>query len=356
MNRWVQLDRQYLKKRGMVYKISFLVLIVLALIIGYNIYNKKPKLTEIVGMHLNSVDEVKTEFDKLHFEDEKQLNEINTIFHNLYQNYAQENNEYVSNSGAERLIPIYENRIVLIDNLSSYGQDSWIQRLQSLEEIEQKIQLFEYLVKNSISYQHYYYYGNVIQIISQIIGYGGIIFVYLVLTSSYLKRKIQRKTLFEVVPISSIKKLASEVYYTIKWFYALPFMTLVISVIVYSLFIKENLFTYPVNYFFQNKIVYISFLSTLVSVIIYPLLSIVGIYLLLNFLFSLIKDDMVSSILSFVFFYVSIGGHKIGSFLSTLLFPVLEERIPLWLSVIIGVSSSSVMVWIYTRAKWTNNL
>lgn len=356
MNRWVQLDTQYLKKRGMVYKIPFLVIIVLALIVGYNIYNKKPKLTEIVGMHLNSVDEVKAEFDKLHFEDEKQLNEINTVFHNLYQNYAQENNEYVSNSRTEQLIPIYENRMVLIKDLLSYGQDSWIQSLQSLEEIEQNIELFKYLVENNISYQHYYYYGIVIQIIFQIIGYGGIIFLYLVLTSSYLKRKLQRRTLFEVVPISSMKKLASELYYTIKWFYALPFMTLVIGVIVYSLFIKENLFTYPVNYFVQNNIVYVSFFSVLVSVIVYLLLSIVGMYLLLNFLFSFIKDDMVSSILLFAFFYVNIGGHKIGGFLSTLLLPVLEERIPLWLSVMIGVSSSSAMVWIYTRTKWTNNL
>jgi len=56
MSRWVQLDRMHLKKRGFLYKIPLLILVVAALVMGYHHVTGKPALRDVIEITtLNSI-------------------------------------------------------------------------------------------------------------------------------------------------------------------------------------------------------------------------------------------------------------------------------------------------------------
>ena len=213
MSRWVQLDRMHLKKRGFFYKIPLLILVVAALVMGYHHVTGKPALRDVIERQFAQIDDLKDSFENQVTIDEDSKKEINTTFQALYQTYAQENGIYTVKGKTERLIPIYEKRLELVESLLGRGSQEWADSLESPMQIKTKLQLFHYLVGKEISYQTYYQYGDFIQTIFQLLGYGILVFLFLVQVGGYLERKQRHRTLLEVVPISNKEELLTETVY-----------------------------------------------------------------------------------------------------------------------------------------------
>ncbi len=73
MNRWVQLDRMHLKKRGFFYKIPLLILVVATLVMGYHHFTGKPTLRDVIERQFSQIDDLKESFEnqKKIYEDTK---------------------------------------------------------------------------------------------------------------------------------------------------------------------------------------------------------------------------------------------------------------------------------------------
>lgn len=80
MSRWVQLDRIHLKKRGFFNKISLLILVVAALVMGYQHVTGKPALRDVIERQFSQIDDLKDSFEKQMTIDEDTKKEMNTTF------------------------------------------------------------------------------------------------------------------------------------------------------------------------------------------------------------------------------------------------------------------------------------
>lgn len=257
MSRWVQLDRIHLKKRGFFYKIPLLILVVAALVMGYHHVTGKPTLRDVIERQFSQIDDLKDSFEKQMTIDEDTKKEMNTTFQALYQTYAQENGIYTVKGKTERLIPIYEKRLELVESLLGRGSQEWADSLESPMQIKTKLQLFHYLVGKEISYQTYYQYGDFIQTIFQLLGYGILVFLFLVQVGGYLERKQRHQTLLEVVPISNKEELLTETLYSLKYFYVFPSLLVILPVVAYGILIQENIFLFPVSYVTNGETIFI---------------------------------------------------------------------------------------------------
>ena len=63
-------------------------------------------------------------------------------------------------------------------------------------------------------------------------------------------------------------------------------------------------------------------------------------------LFSLVKDTMVSTIVLFIFGYLSIGGYSLGAILPISMLPALQQGVPLVIGACVGVFFSIVFIGI----------
>ena len=346
MSRWVQLDRIHLKKRGFFYKIPLLILVVAALVMGYHHVTGKPSLRDVIERQFSQIDDLKDSFEKQMTIDEDTKKEMNTTFQALYQTYAQENGVYTVKGKTERLIPVYEKRLELVESLLGRGSQEWADSLESPMQIRAKLQLLHYLVGKEISYQTYYQYGDFIQTIFQLLGYGILVFFFLVQVGGYLERKQRHRTMLEVVPISSKEELLTEIIYSLKYFYAFPSLLVILSLVGYGILIQENAILFPVSFVSNGETIFISATQGILIAIGYPLLAIVGLFIAQMLLFFLIKDTMVSAIVLFILGYLSIGGYSLGSILPISVLPALQQVVPLVIGAFVGVVFSIVFIGI----------
>ena len=344
MSRWVQLDRIHLKKRGFFYKIPLLILVVAALVMGYHHVTGKPALRDVIERQFSQIDDLKDSFEKQMTIDEDTKKEMNTTFQALYQTYAQENGVYTVKGKPERLIPIYEKRLELVEFLLERGSQEWADSLESPMQIKAKLQLFHYLVGKEISYQTYYQYGDFIQTIFQLLGYGILVFLFLVQVGGYLERKQRHRTMLEVVPISNKEELLTETLYSLKYFYAFPSLLVILSVVAYGILIQENVFLFPVSYISNGETIFISATQGILLSVGYPLLAIVGLFIVQMLLFSLIKDTMVSTIVLFILGYLNIGGYSLGSIVPISVLPARQQGVPLVIAAFVGMTFSIIFI------------
>ena len=346
MNRWVQLDRMHLKKRGFFYKIPLLILVVATLVMGYHHFTGKPTLRDVIERQFSQIDDLKESFENQMTIDEDTKKEMDTTFQALYQTYAQENGIYTVKGKTERLIPIYEKRLELVESLLRRVPEEWADSLESPVQIKAKVQLFHYLVGKEISYQTYYQYGDFIQTSFQLLGYGLLTFFFLVQVGEFLERKHRHQTLLEVVPISNKEELVTETFYSLKYFYAFPSLLVILSLVMYGIFINENVFLFPVSYVSNQEIIFISAVRGILLAIGYPLLAIVGLFIAHMFLFSWVKDTMISTVILFMFCYLSIQGYQLGEIIPFSLLPALQHGIPLVIGAFAGVVFSIMFIGI----------
>ena len=344
MSRWVQLDRMHLKKRGFFYKIPLLILVVAMFVVGYHHFAGKPALKDVIERQFSQIDDLKESFENQVTIDEDTKKALNPTFQALYQTYAQENGIYTIKGKTDRLIPIYEKRLELVESLLRRGPEEWADSLESPMQIKAKLQLFHYLVGKEISYQTYYQYGDFIQTIFQLLGYGILVFLFLVQVGGYLERKQRHRTLLEVVPISNKEELLTETLYSLKYFYAFPSLLVILPVVAYGILIQENIFLFPVSYVTNGETIFISATQGILIAIGYPLLAIVGLFIAQMLLFSLIKDTMVSTIVLFILGYLSIGGYSLGSILPISVLPALQQGVPLVIGAFVGMTFSMIFI------------
>lgn len=349
MSRWVQLDRMHLKKRGFFYKIPLLIIVVAMFVVGYHHFAGKPALKDVIERQFSQIDNLKDSFENQMTIDENTKKEMDTTFQALYQTYAQENGIYTVKGKTERLIPIYEKRLELVESLLGRGSHEWANSLESPMQIKAKLQLFHYLVEKEIPYQTYYQYGDFIQTIFQLLGYGILVFLFLVQVGGYLERKQRHQTLLEVVPISNKEELLTETVYSLKYFYAFPSLLVILSVVVYGILIQENVFLFPVSYLTNGETIFISATQGILIAIGYPLLAIAGLFIAQMLLFFVIKDTMVSAIVLFILGYLSIGGYSLGSILSISVLPALQQGVPLVIGAFVGMTFSIIFIGLRLR-------
>lgn len=344
MSRWVQLDRMHLKKRGFFYKIPLLIIVIAMFVVGYHHFAGKPALKDVIERQFSQIDDLKESFENQVNIDVDTKKALNTTFQALYQTYAQENGIYTVKGKTDRLIPIYEKRLELVESLLRSGPEEWADSLESPVQIRAKLQLFHYLVEKEISYQTYYQYGDIIQTSFQLLGYGLLTFFFLVQVGEFLERKHRHQTLLEVVPISNKEELVAETLYSLKYFYAFPSLLVILSVVVYGILIQENVLLFPVSYLTNGETIFISATQGILIAIGYPLLAIVGLFIAQMLLFFLIKDTMVSAIVLFILGYLSIGGYSLGSILSISVLPALQQGVPLVIGAFVGMTFSIIFI------------
>ena len=346
MSRWIQLDRMHLRKRGFFYKIPLLILVVATLVMGYHHVTGKPTLRDVIERQFSQIDNLKESFENQMTIDEDTKKEMDTTFQALYQTYAQENGIYTVKGKTERLIPIYEKRLELVESLLSRAPKEWADSLENPMQIKAKLQLFHYLVGKEISYQTYYQYGDFIQTSFQLLGYGILVFFFLVQVGGYLERKQRHRTMLEVVPISSKEELLTEMIYSLKYFYAFPSLLVILSLVGYGILIQKNVFLFPVSYVSNGETIFISVIQGILLAIGYPLLAIVGLFIAQMLLYSWVKDTIISTVVLFILYYLSIQGHQLGEIIPFSLLPALQHGIPLVIASFVGVAFSILFIGI----------
>ena len=344
MSRWVQLDRIHLKKRGFFYKIPLLILVVATLVMGYHHFTGKSALRDVIERQFVQIDDLKDSLENQVTIDEDTKKEMNTTFQALYQTYAQENGIYTVKGKTERLIPIYEKRLELVESLLGRRSHEWADSLESPMQIKAKLQLFHYLVGKEISYQTYYQYGDFIQTIFQLLGYGILVFFFLVQVGGYLERKQRHRTLLEVVPISNKEELLTETLYSLKYFYAFPSLLVILPFVAYGILIQENVFLFPVSYVSNGETIFISVIQGILLAIGYPLLAIVGLFIAQMLLISWVKDTIISTVFLIILCYLSIQGYQLGQTLPFSLLPALQQGVPLVIGALFGIAFSTIFI------------
>ena len=344
MSRWVQLDRIHLKKRGFFYKIPLLILVVATLVMGYHHFTGKSALRDVIERQFAQIDDLKDSFENQITIDEDTKKEMNTTFQALYQTYAQENGIYTVKGKTERLIPIYEKRLELVESLLGRGSHEWVNSIESPMQIKAKLQLFHYLVEKEISYQTYYQYGDFIQTIFQLLGYGILVFLFLVQVGGYLERKQRHRTLLEVVPISNKEELVAEMLYSLKYFYVFPSLLVILSLVAYGIIIHENVFLFPVSYVSNGEIIFISATQGILLSIGYPLLAIIGLFIAQMLLYSWVKDTIISTVVLFILGCLSIGGYSLGAILPISVLPALQQGVSLVIGALVGIAFSTIFI------------
>ena len=315
-------------------------------VIGFHHFTGKPHLKDVIERQFSQIDTLKESFENQVTIDEDTKKALNPTFQALYQTYAQENGIYTIKGKTDRLIPIYEKRLELVESLLRTGLEEWGDSLESPVQIRAKLQLFHYLVEKEISYQTYYQYGDFIQTSFQLLGYGLLTVFFLVQVGGFLERKHRHQTLLEVVPISNKEELVAETIYSLKYFYAFPSLLVILSLVVYGIIIHENVFLFPVSYVSNDEIIFISAVQGILLAIGYPLLAIVALSIAQMLLYSWVKDTIISTVVLFILCYLSIQGHQLGEIIPFSLLPALQHGIPLVIASFVGVVFSIIFIGI----------
>ena len=121
---------------------------------------------------------------------------------------------------------------------------------------------------------------------------------------------------------------------------------MILSLVMYGIFINENVFLFPVSYVSNQEIIFISAVRGILLAIGYPLLAIVGLFIAHMFLFSWVKDTMISTVILFMFCYLSIQGYQLGEIIPFSLLPALQHGIPLVIGAFAGVVFSIMFIGI----------
>ncbi|HFU4055727.1 TPA: hypothetical protein ACGO6G_001791, partial [Streptococcus suis] len=200
--------------------------------------------------------------------------EIREQTNRIFQNYAQEDMVYVSNDSVEKLVPIFEERLTLLEEYEQLFPEYYQEYLPDKKYVEQEFMVVQFLVKRHQDYTIYKLYGPFFEKLLIFLGYGGSLLIFTLLTGSYFQRKYAHYTLLEILPVTRKREVLIELPYTIVLFYLFPTSLIFLYAGLYSIFIaKTNLFTDPVYQMRTEGQVLLSMAELSITYLLFPFLS-----------------------------------------------------------------------------------
>lgn len=352
MMRWIKLDWSYLKFSGFLLKLPLLLLIIFIGNVGYHHFSVSSSTKEMVNSQLEAIDQLKVSVEEHTRLDESERSHLLDVVKDFYQTFAQENSALITKASTQEFITIYEKRLVSVQAFEEIGEESWSEWIPNRAEIEETLQLLNYLSTKQLDFVTYKQYGKEIQTIYQFIGYGGLLFIYIGLVGAFYERKNQHKTLLEIVPISFKVEIAVELLYTFGWFYVFPAIVLLFYMFTYGIVVKECLFIYPIfTQFVEINVVYPAYQGILLGLS-YPILSLVGILIFQSYLMKWTKDYVVSTILFYCISYLSIWTGFGWLFFPMHFIPSFQKGYSVGLVLITGIGYSIIVFLFKMVERW----
>lgn len=302
-----KIDWDYLSSNYFFVKLLLSLAAAFLLFVGYSYLVPSPGPRDIVDQQFQVMDSLvavyKNDAELTVEQKEKIREETNRIF----QNYAQEDRGYVSNDSTEQLVPIFEERLILLEKFEQLFPTSYQTYLPNREYVEQELVVLRFLTEHHQDYVTYKIHAPLFEKILLFLGYGGILAIFALLTGSYFQRKQSHGTLMEILPVAMTKQILAEFRYSLTLFYFFPTVVILFLAGLYSGFLAgDNLFAYPVYQSTEQGNILISMDKLFLIILLYSILSCLFLYILQDYLVTFIRDSTISTVLFYLVISITI--------------------------------------------------
>lgn len=348
-----KIDWDYLSSNYFFVKLLLSLAAAFLLFVGYSYLVPSPGPRDIVDQQFQVMDSLvavyKNDAELTVEQKEKIREETNRIF----QNYAQEDRIYVSNNSTEQLVPIFEERLILLEKFEQLFPTSYQTYLPNREYVEQELVVLRFLTEHHQDYVTYKIHAPLFEKILLFLGYGGSLAIFALLTGSYFQRKQSHTTLMEILPVTMTKQILSEFRYSLTLFYFFPTVVILFLAGLYSGFLAgDNLFAYPVYQISERGQFLIPMEELFLIYFFFSLFSCLFLYILQDYVILLIKDSTVTTVfLSLISVFTILCKQYWLPFFHLFPIPVLDSMGNVYSSIFILVSSSLTMIVIKKTMK-----
>lgn len=299
-----KIDWQCLRASRFIEKLCLAISILFLLFIGYTSLFPSPTPRELVDQQFRVMDDLVAAYKGNPQISDETVEDIREMTNDIFQNYAREDKVYLANESTDQLIPIFEERVVLLENFKKLFPESFYDYLPDKEYVEQELKVLRVLVERHQDYVVYKNYGPVFEKILLFLGYGGSLFLCCLLTGAYFERKFSHQTLMEILPVSKKDEMIAELRYTTVWFYLCPTLFLLVCAGLYAgIVAKTNLFVYPIYLLTEQGQVLLSMERLFLIFIFFPLVGCLFLYIVQEYVMRFVKDCTVST---FVLLFLTI--------------------------------------------------
>lgn len=341
-----KIDWNFLCSKNFILKAMLSIGFLFLLFVGYSLFFPSPSPRDLVDRQFKVIDSLVTIYKSDTELTAERKEEIREQTNRIFQNYAQEDMVYVSNDSVEKLVPIFEERLTLLEEYEQLFPEYYQEYLPDKKYVEQEFMVVQFLVKRHQDYTIYKLYGPFFEKLLIFLGYGGSLLIFTLLTGSYFQRKYAHYTLLEILPVTRKREVLIELPYTIVLFYLFPTSLIFLYAGLYSIFIaKTNLFTYPVYQMRTEGQVLLSMAELSITYLLFPFLSCLLIYILQDYLIGWMKDSTVTTILIYAISLLSIWNKHFWSPLFHMFpLPILQSDTNMWLSLVILLITTLVLL------------
>ena len=291
----IKLDYKYLVSTGYFIKLPAILFVIFVLLIGYNKWVPTETPQKVLNTQFMLMDDLKALIAKDYSMPSNVREESEMQIAQIYQNLSEENFSYKKSVTSKKLLSIYTERIKLLNTLKVL-LPNYSDKLPDISKLEDEKLILEYLSNNNQDYLHYKTTYVVIKFILYFSGFGGFLFLYILIVANFHKRKLSHKSLVKALPISIIRLNIDEWFYTLGLFYFLPVIIVLIGISLYCIAFGVNFFNYPfLITTLEGTRIYSAYHLLFISIF-YPVVSTYICYILEKILVFLFKDEILSII------------------------------------------------------------
>lgn len=339
-----KIDWKYLCSKHYIIKLFFSIGTLFLLFVSYSLLYPNPAPKEILDQQYETLDYLSLIYKDDSTLDDGEKEKIKDQIYELLMNLGKENTIYIMNEATDDLLPIYEERIELLEDLEGILPADYQPYLIDKSYVQNEVKILRYLVDYKKDYVVYKTQGPFLARIILFLGCGGGLILFCLLTGSYFNRKLSHQSLFEIIPINILGEVRTELLYTVQLFYLLPTIFIMIFTVLYSLLIvKSNLFTYPMFLNVDQEYVVYSMNDLLLSLLTFFIVASIFMFFVQSYLISLVRDSTITTLFIYFLAGVSVVSRQFWlPFAHLFPIPILQSNGNLWLS--LGVLIISIFI------------
>ncbi|NQN68081.1 hypothetical protein HPA05_06255 [Streptococcus suis] len=205
-----KIDWNFLCSKNFILKAMLSIGFLFLLFVGYSLFFPSPSPRDLVDRQFKVMDSLVTIYKSDTELTAERKEEIRKQTNRIFQNYAQEDMVYVSNDSVEKLVPIFEERMTLLEEYEQLFPEYYQEYLPDKKYVEQEFMVVQFLVKRHQDYTIYKLYGPFFEKLLIFLGYGGSLLIFTLLTGSYFQRKYAHYTLLEILPVTRKREVLIE--------------------------------------------------------------------------------------------------------------------------------------------------
>ncbi len=237
----IQLDWKNFLKKHLMWKFLALACCSMLLSVGYFKLFQEGKIYYELDQAINQVRELEAELKY-----SEALTDERSDFISRYRStYNRQRGIYQVDKNISSLPAAIDERIVLreqADELLGYLADEY---LESIDGIQKDKTIIQYLSDHELLISDYASNNIVVQNIVVLLGLGGGLFIYALLSSELLVSHQLKQTLLEAIPEKLFIRHMSYYGYTVVVYFMLPILAILLVLLGYSLAVNSHVWQHP---------------------------------------------------------------------------------------------------------------